>query len=329
MTMNNVADLAAKLTLEAFDSFNASFQTITRRAQQRFEAKDWAGGQRDATERLDAYESALDNIAVRLEAALNTQAREHSLWVAAKHRFASLVAHRYDIDRAETFFNSVTRKMLMTVGINRDAEFFYLHPKAPIPQHGEMVYRTYTSASGTISMVRKLLEDFLFNISHENIERDTKLVAQEIDLHLWPIVGGNRTYTADVVKALFFRNKGAYILGRIVVDGRAIPLVIPLANGESGIYADTVLLHEPEASVVFSFAYSYFFVDVERFDALIEFLRSILPHAELAELYTSLGYNRHGKTEFYRELHRFVHVSREQFTIAPGLEGAVMIAFTL
>lgn len=329
MTVNDVADSAARLTLDAFDSFNAAFQTITRRARRRFEEKDWAGGSRDATERLDSYEDALDRIAIQLDRDLGEQAREQSVWVAAKERFASLVAQRYDIDRAETFFNSVTRKMLSTVGINREVEFFYLHPKATVQHCGEAVYRTYANAADTKSLVMNILEDFPFSVGYENIERDSELVAQEIDLHLWPIVGVDKAYAIDAVKAIFYRNKGAYIVGRIVVDARAIPLIIPLANGESGIFVDTVLLHESEASIVFSFAYSYFFVDVERFDALIELLRSIIPHAELAELYISLGYNRHGKTEFYRDLHRFVHVSKEQFVIAPGLEGAVMIAFTL
>jgi isocitrate dehydrogenase kinase/phosphatase len=146
---------------------------------------------------------------------------------------------------------------------------------------------------------------------------------------MWPLVGTGKGFTIDIVKAIFYRNKQAYIVGRIVAAARAVPVIIPLANGVSGIYADTVLLRESEASIAFSFAYSYFFVDIERYDALIEFLRSVLPHAELGELYTSIGYHRHGKTEFYRNLHRFVHVSREQFVIAPGLEGAVMIVFTL
>ena len=329
MTDNQVADLAAKLTLDAFDSFNATFQAITHRARQRFEEKDWRGGACDAIERLDSYENALDNTAIRLDSALGVQARKQKVWVAAKQRFASLVARRYDIDRAETFFNSATRKMLMTVGINREVEFFYLHPKTAISPEGESVYRRYAKAGDTASLVKSILKDFPFSIGYENIDRDAALVAEEINLHLWPIVGLNKTYAVDIVKAIFYRNKEAYIVGRIVADRRVIPLIIPLANGESGIRAETVLLLEADASIVFSFAYSYFFVDVDRYDALITFLRSIIPQAELAELYTSLGYNRHGKTEFYRDLHRFIHVSKEQFVIALGLEGAVMIAFTL
>lgn len=329
MAVNQVADVAAKLALDAFDSFDASFRTITRRAQQRFETTDWAGGLRDAAERLDAYENTLDLVVVKLDQALGLLAREQSVWVAAKPRFASLVARRYDIDRAETFFNSVTRKMLRTVGVNREVEFFYLHPKATVPHPVEALCRTYNKTADTRSLVKAILRDFSFRVGYENIERDADLIAQEIDLHLWPIVGTDKAYTIETVKAIFFRNKEAYIVGRIIVDARAIPLIIPLVNGAAGVCADTVLLHEAEASIAFSFAYSYFFVDIERYDALMEFLRSIIPHAGLADLYNSLGYNRHGKTEFYRDLHRFVHVSKEQFVIAPGLEGAVMIVFTL
>jgi len=329
MKVNEYADLAARLTLDAFDAFNAAFQNITHRAKQKFEEQDWAGGRQDATERLDLYDQELDQVTSQLETALNGQVKEPTLWVSAKQRFVLLVARRYDIDRAETFFNSVTRKMLRTLGINREVEFFYLHSKTKSLHQGETVFRRYTKYADTRSLVLNVLEGFTFSVGYENIERDAGLVAQEIDLHLWPIVGMDKSYSVDVVKAIFYRNKEAYIIGRIAIDARVIPLIIPLVNGDSGIYVDTILMHESEASIVFSFAYSYFLVDVERYDALIEFLHSIMPHAELAELYSSLGYNRHGKTEFYRDLHRFVHISKEQFIIAPGLEGAVMIGFTM
>ena len=329
MANSQISEKVSCVTLEAFDAFNADFRAITRRAKQRYRERDWSGGRLDAVTRLDLYEQALDRIAVRLDSAFGPQVREQSVWVSAKKRFAHLVAPRYDIDRAETFFNSVTRKMLNTVGINREAEFFYLHPVARAPRDVEPVYRTYARAAGTSTLIRRIFEDVPIGLGFENIDRDAALVADEVDLYLWPVAGLTRDYSIDVVRTVFYRNKEAYIVGRMVVDGRAFPLIIPLAHGDSGIRAETVLLHESEATILFSFAYSYFFVDVERHDALIRFLQSIMPHAELSELYTALGYNRHGKTEFYRDLHRFVHVSREQFIIAPGLEGAVMIAFTL
>jgi isocitrate dehydrogenase kinase/phosphatase len=219
--------------------------------------------------------------------------------------------------------------MLRTVGINRAVEFFYLHPKPAPSDPAEPVHRTYVRNGNTASVIRSILLDMPFSVQYEDIERDAGLIAEEIDLYLFPLVHSLQTFAVEVVKAAFFRNKEAYVIGRIVIDQRVIPLIIPLANGRSGIRADAVLLRNGEASILFSFAYAYFSVDVERYDLLIDFLHSILPDVPLAELYTSLGYNRHGKTEFYRDLHRFVHLSKEQFVIAPGLEGAVMIVFTL
>ncbi|HTO92886.1 MAG TPA: bifunctional isocitrate dehydrogenase kinase/phosphatase [Bacteroidota bacterium] len=320
---------AANLVLEAFIAHNAAFTEITRRAQKRFLDRDWAAGQRDAVERLDAYDRALDQVEELLTRELGQAAREQPLWSAAKACFAGLMKGRYDTDRAETFYNSVTRRMLLTVGINRDVEFFYLHTRPASAPSGEPAYRTYPRVPDTASLIRTILLEAPLGAHLEDPARDAALVAQEIDLCMWPITGTGGAYAIEVATPLFYRNKEAYVVGRIVAGDRTIPMIIPLAHGESGVRAETVLLHEAEAIILFSFAYSYFFVDVDRYDALIAFLRSIMPRAELAELTTSLGYNRHGKTEFYRDLHRFVHVSRERFIVAPGLEGAVMIAFTL
>jgi isocitrate dehydrogenase kinase/phosphatase len=323
------APLVAKLTLQAFDSFNAGFRVITRRAQQRFEQRDWKGGLWDSAERLDLYGKTVEFILAQLDNTLGDAARDESLWVAARQCYAELAVARHDLDRAETFFNSVARRMLKTVGVNHEVEFFYVDNKTSAAQDADSLYRTCDKGWDTKSLVRDILEAFPLAVRYEDIERDAERVAQEIDLYLWPIIGTEKSCRVDVVKALFYRNKEAYIVGRFVVEDQTIPLIIPLANGEAGVYADTVLLRRSEASVLFSFAYSYFFVDVERYDALVEFLRSIVTPATNADLYTSLGFHRHGKTEFYRDLHQFVHVSNEQFVIAPGLEGAVMIAFTL
>jgi isocitrate dehydrogenase kinase/phosphatase len=88
-------------------------------------------------------------------------------------------------------------------------------------------------------------------------------------------------------------------------------------------------MQEEDANNIFGFAYSYFHIEVDTPSELVRFLGSILPHKPIADLYNAIGFYKHGKTEFYRDLHRFVHVTKEQFVIAPGNEGAVMIVFTL
>jgi len=328
MPADAAGEVAAHV-VAAFDRFNAEFLAISGRAAGRFAAHDWAGARRDAAERLDLYDAVLARGSAELKAALGPRAVEKATWIAAKRRYASLIAGRFDLERAETFFNSITRKLLATVGIDRDVEFFYPRPRGATLADPMIVCRSYESGGSTPRLVRSALEDLALGCVYEDIDRDAQRVGDEIDLSLWPLSGGRGSWRLDVVKAPFYRNKGAYVVGRIVLGERIVPLVLPLVHGERGIAVDAVLMREAQAAILFSFAYSYFHVALERHDALIALLRSIMPRQPWAALYTSLGHNRHGKTEFYRSLHRFVHDSRQRFLVAPGLEGAVMIVFTL
>ena len=101
---------------------------------------------------------------------------------------------------------------------------------------------------------------------------------------------------------MFYRNKGAYLVGRIRGGRRLMPLVIALVNEEGGIVADAVLLTVDEASIVFSFTRSAFHVDVEAPARMIRFLKSVMPAKRIAELYLAVGYDKHGKVELYRDL---------------------------
>jgi isocitrate dehydrogenase kinase/phosphatase len=329
MISSDASTLAAQLTLTGFRAFNTEFRKITKRAAQRFAQRDWKGGRRDMIDRMDAYALTLGLVGVQLEFSLGRLANDETLWIDARGRFADLIVSAHEAERAETFFNSVTRKMLGTVGINRKAEFFRLEPPPAFDRDLSDVYRRYFPADGTDALVRLILSDFRFGVSYENLQRDCDAIAREIDLRLWPYLADARGFVIEVLAEPFYRNKSAYIVGRIAIGPETIPLIIPLSNGANGVFADTVLLAEVEAGILFSFAFTYFFVDLDDSDSVLAFLRSIVPHAEEAELYTALGFNRHGKTLFYRSLHRYIHVSDEQFVVAPGLEGAVMSAFTL
>ncbi len=335
MVDKKTADLAGVLAVlirDTFDGYCDEFLRITRRAKSRFEHRDWIGEQgrhKDAIRRLDLYEETLDRISPRIGKILNDRLKDRDIWKAAKAKYGALLTRRHDAELAETFFNSVTRKVLETVGINREVEFFYLEPVIRTVSAAEPVYRTYSNTDGTEQLVHRILLDQRFHSKFEDIDRDARLVANDIDLYLWPVVGRGKPDSIDVVRTPFFRNKVAYIVGRINVDTVRIPMVLPLYNVESGIFVDTVLLRQENVSRVFGFAHSYFHVEVSRHDALIDFIKSILPEKPVAELYISIGYNKHGKTEFYRDLHHFVHESKEQFVVAPGKEGTVMLVFTL
>jgi isocitrate dehydrogenase kinase/phosphatase len=324
--------LAAEAALRiatGFATYADEFASITKRSKWRFQTRDWKGRHEDALERLDLYDKVLREIAAAITGLLEDRLHDEELWASVKERFHRLIRDRHDAELAETFFNSVTRRIFNTVGINRRIEFFRWYPRDTAAASDEPIFHRYEGGRDTRSVIRSVLQDYRFTVPYEDPDRDADLVAGEIDLYLWPLLGQTGEYRLEVIRSPFFRNKVAYLVGRIVAAGRVVPLVLPLYHGDAGVFVDTVLLAEAEVSKVFSFAFSYFHVLVERHDLLIEFLRSILPEKPLAELYISIGYNRHGKTEFYRDLHRFVHRSRERFVIAPGKEGAVMTVFTL
>jgi isocitrate dehydrogenase kinase/phosphatase len=320
---------AAARIRDGFAAYADEFASITKRSKWRFQTRDWKGRHEDALERLDLYEKVLRETAAAVAALFRDGPPDEAVWASIKERFAHLIQGRHDAELAETFFNSVTRRIFSTVGINRRIEFFRWYPRPAGPAAGEPIFRRYEVGRDTRSVIRAILQDNRFTVPYEDAERDSDLVAGEIDLYLWPLLGQAGEYRIEVIRSPFYRNKVAYLVGRMVAAGRVIPLVLPLYHGDAGVYVDTVLLAEAEVSKVFSFAFSYFHVLVERHDLLIDFLRSILPEKPLAELYISIGYNRHGKTEFYRDLHRFVHRSKERFVVAPGKEGAVMTVFTL
>ena len=54
-----------------------------------------------------------------------------------------------------------------------------------------------------------------------------------------------------------------------------------------------------------------------------------MPAKLASELYSAMGYNKHGKTYFYRDASRHMASTRDQFVIAPGIKGMVMSVFTL
>lgn len=321
----------AELIADAYEYYRAEFAAVTRRAPGRFSRRDWPGGQADAVERLDLYGKVLSPAISRLEWSLGVHMREKAVWTVMKDAFDRRVAGRRDAALAETFFNSASRKIFSTVGVDPEVEFVSLAAsstdgRTEVP---ELVVRCFTGAAGTERTIRRLLEDTPFPCGYEDPARDASRVAAAVDERLAAEWGGSGADTLEFVRPVFFRNKGAYLVGRIRRGERVLPLVLALVNLTGRVAVDAVITDENEVSIVFSFTRSYFHVDVDDPAALVAFLGSIMPRKPIAELYIALGYNKHGKTELYRDLLRHLESAGDLFVVAPGETGMVMSVFTL
>jgi isocitrate dehydrogenase kinase/phosphatase len=173
--------------------------------------------------------------------------------------------------------------------------------------------------------VERVLEGFAPVKAFADFTGDVRRVAAVLQAE----AAGHVITTLEVGRSPFFRNKGAYVIGRAHTLAGAFPVAIALVNGARGICADAVLTEVDDISIVFSFSRSAFLVETACPSALVGFLRELMPRKPIAELYSAIGHNKHGKTEFYRALLAHLESSDEQFDIAPGARGMVMVVFTM
>ena len=325
-------DLAAQATrkiYDAYDDYQHEFKTITRRAKSRFEQRDWRGVQADALERLELYKKIIDRTITETRELLGAGAQDQALWARMKSEYSRRIGGCADFELVETFFNSVTRRIFNTVGVDRSIEFVDSDFE-PLPSRPDQpVYHTYPHLGSTQALLEKLYTNYPFEAGYEDLERDIHRAAEEIDAYLIGHWGSAQFDRVEMIRAVFYRNNGAYLVGRLWRREKITPLVLCLAHPPGGVCTDAVLLDENEASIVFSFTRSYFHVDVDVPGELVSFLKSIIPLKRLAELYISIGYNKHGKTELYRDLLRHLANSDDKFEIARGERGMVMIVFTM
>ncbi|HET7292972.1 MAG TPA: bifunctional isocitrate dehydrogenase kinase/phosphatase [Vicinamibacteria bacterium] len=319
----------AEIVFEGFLAFDEAFRAVTRRAPRRFAARDWPAARGDALERLQLYRRAVDGALDELARQLGRPSREG--WEAAglKERYAALAAGRNDPELAATFFNSVVRRLFQTRGVDPALEFLGSDLDC-VPGPRLFGYERY-ACGGLVTgdFLAGLLRRTPIVAPWAHLESDAEAVARRVALtscRAWP--GG--VLAVDVVPAVFYRGKGAYVVARLCGRGdRQLPLVVALLNERDGVRVDAALFDEASASIAFGFTRSYFFVDTACPGPLVGFLKSIMPGKPVAELYTSLGHNRHGKTELYRELVRHMDDTEERFELAPGTRGMVMAVFAL
>ena len=329
MNGNARADRAAAVLFGEYEAWCAAFAEVTRRAKRRFETRDWHGTQADAAERLAQYRRHVDAALACLGELLGDAVRERLAWARIRPVYAGLVDGRPDSELAETFFNSASRSVLGTVGADPDTEFIEFPASGPLVRTGPMVFDTYRGEDSSREPIERLLGACGWHVPYADAQGDAELVARAVDARLTELGWHGGPLAIDLLRAPFYRNKGAYLVGRIHGGSELVPLVLPLVQGDGGIMVDAVLLTQDEASVVFGFSWSYFFVDAPHPRGLIAFLESIMPNKRVDELYTSIGYNKHGKTELYRDLLRHLAASDDRFVFAPGEAGMVMMVFTL
>ncbi len=325
-----LAKLAARAIASGFEASCERFNLITSRARSRFEERDWHGMLADMGERLEVHPAEAARSTARLRGILGEQGRRTGLWAHAKRAFTALLDGQSNRELAETFFNSVSRRMLRTMGQNAETEFD-AEEFAPAPSmENPAILDRYPFEGDGAATVRRILDACTFKAPYEDLERDARLAGQAIRASLDGVTGYAPEAVVETIRSVFYRQKLAYVVGRARLPGGALlPLILVLGHTERGIAVDAVLTSESEMSIVFSFTRSHFHVETGCPRELVVFLKECMPPKPVDELYIALGFHKQGKTELYRRLRRFLEDTTDQFEFAPGDPGMVMIVFTL
>lgn len=322
----------ARTIINGFHSMFADFQNITLGARARFEQQDWKGVQQAQSDRLEIYKAKVDQLLPLLRNLAGAHIHNLATWQKMRQDYAQLISQYSNFEIAESFYNSVFCKVFAHQHITNDYAFV-LPSRLKRNTHSELVaFSSYEFHGDIKELVAKILNDYEFSIPFSDLTHDISQITRTVIAQLI----GHRTLpskliTVDVLEPIFYRNKGAYLVGRIHgISNKPAPFVLPfLFHADGTLYIDTLITDPDEVSVIFSFTRAYFMVDSAVPAQIVEFLHSVMPYKKMSELYASIGFRKHAKTDFFRDFMNHLNHSNDPFIIAPGIKGMVMAVFVL
>ena len=313
----------AETILSGYDEYSAQFRRVVLRARSHFEQRAWDQLQQDSAKLIDLYGEAVGATLERIGEAASPDGAERALWGSARRRYAERLADRADAEIAATFFNSITRRVFTTMGIDPEIEFdTIVRPTvAPAP-----IRRIRGGAEG---VVRDALEGSGLPGLWRNLSRDSVLAARELMAAFRDRGHTDPISEAAILDTVFYRGQGAYVVGTVHAGAASLPVAFCVHHTARGLVLGSVLTEETDINVLFSYTRAAFHVDVSTPTAAVDYLSQLMPRKRRAELYSTIGHRKHAKTELYADLMTHVANSSDRFEHARGIKGMVMIVFTL
>ncbi len=326
---DGLAEESANAVWSAFEDYNAEFLQITQRARKRFETRDWKGSQRDAVERIELYDLAVRRTVVELKRRLGFLFCDRILWMKIKDSYADRITKFVDLEFYKTFFNSITRQIFQTVGVDSDVEFVALDYEPITGFSGPVPTKSYINRKSAEVLFKNILTEYAFSVPFCDIDYDTAYIVNEANSFCAMRGLDPKIQRVELFSPEFHQITRVYIVGRIFGRDWESPFAIALKNTETGVVVDAVLMSEDELGILFSYTRSYFHVELKTVSDAVVFLMAIMPQKGPGQLFTVLGRARQGKTDRYRNLFQHLVNSNDSFVHAPGDKGLVMIVFAL
>ena len=321
----------AQATLEGFNRHYALFRDCARAAKSHFEAGNWLAIAHTSQDRIDFYDRRVAETVARLEREFGCERIDEARWEAVKRHYIGLLIDHKQPECAETFFNSVSCKILHRTYFHNRCLFVRPAVSTEHIDADPPSYRSYYPRQhGLRQAVIDVVLDFRLERRFADFRRDLRNLLRAFRSRFPRPFALEANHQLQVLSSLFFRNRTAYIVGRVINGFNVHPFIVPIKHDANGkLYIDALLMDAEQIALLFSANRAYFLVDMEVPSEYVTFLHNMVPVRTEAELYTMVGLQKQGKTLFFRDfLHHLKH-STDSFIVAPGIKGLVMTVFTL
>jgi isocitrate dehydrogenase kinase/phosphatase len=233
-------ELAAGWIRRVFDQFYEEFLRLTWSAKTAFETRDYPESVACAKKRLGLYNATVYALAWDLRAAFSALAQRESLWTQVEAAYLPAVAGRYEADLALAYIHSVRRRVYH--GEWRPVEYGFGEQRSAASSGNTVFERFACSWPVDHRVIQKILEVAELSVPFRAPASDAMRIARRLNDVLAGRTGGAKLIAIEMIRGGFFRNRGAYLVGRLVLSGEEYkPFVIALLNEPDGVVAAAVL----------------------------------------------------------------------------------------
>ena len=319
-------ELTAEWILGVFDSFYDEFLRLTWAAKAAFENRDHPMAVSNARRRLGLYNATVYPLADELRAAFPQLKERARLWREVEAVYRAAVSGRYEADLALAYLHSVQRRV--HYGEWRPVEYGFGGSHRVVPPADAVYERFACSWPLEPLLIQRALQVADLSVPFCDPKEDAELIARRVN-DVLAGRGGGGLRAIEMIRGGFFRNRGAYLMGRMILKGADLkPLVIALFNHAEGVRAEAVLQAVPHVHNLCSSTEAPFQVTNRHYHELAGFLSSIMPSRPLGLHYSTIGYYHFSKVAVMHEVRRRLIHDGERLAVAPGSPGTVTIAFT-
>lgn len=252
--------LIAQTILQGFDAQYGRFLEVTAGAQQRFERADWPAVQQAMKKRIHLYDHHVGLVVEQLKCITGQKSFDADFPSRVKAVYTDLLPEYPRFEIAESFFNSVYCRLFKHRDLTPEKLFvFSSQPEGRFRDIPRPLSRNFTASGDVSAMLYNLLTDLPLRLPWENLSRDIDYItlALQQSFSAQQLAGA----TFQIANELFYRNKAAWLVGKLRVADTVYPFLLPIHHSDSGaLFIDTCLTSKAEASIVFGFARSYFMV---------------------------------------------------------------------